>query len=148
MTTPESLFPYDAFASYATDPDRDLVRAVEAFVEGFHRRPSLPPTLKRELQLCVDGRDFRIPRRGDRIAVNPQTVGDIVESYMKRSRALVVFCGPQSRDHPWINHEIRWWLANRAGAPVYFALTNGASVNPSDILPPALLEIGGADLPI
>ena len=28
-------FDYDAFASYATDPDRDLVRRLEAFIEGF-----------------------------------------------------------------------------------------------------------------
>src|ERR1700733_10184582 len=56
-------FDYDAFATYATDPDGDLIRAVEAFVEGFHRRPTLPQRLRRELELCVDGRDFRIPRR-------------------------------------------------------------------------------------
>jgi hypothetical protein len=31
-------YDYDAFATYATDPDGELVRAVEGFVEGFHRR--------------------------------------------------------------------------------------------------------------
>lgn len=98
--TPEPLFPYDAFASYATDliviwcvPSRLLSKG-SIGAQVFHRH------LNCELPLCVDDRDFRIPRRGDRIAVNPQTVGYIVESNMKRTRALVVLCGPQSRDHP------------------------------------------------
>jgi len=54
---------YDAFASYATDPDGELVREVEAVLEAFHRRRGLPPQYAREIELCVDGRDFVFPRR-------------------------------------------------------------------------------------
>jgi len=100
-------YSYDAFATYATDPDRDLVRALEAFVEGFHRRPALPEGLRRELELCVDGRDFAIPRRSRGRAADPEAVSGIVEAYLARSRALVVLCGPLSRTHPWIDREIR-----------------------------------------
>jgi len=144
MTATEPLYQYDAFASYATNPDRDLVRAVEAFVESFYRRRDLSQEFRRELQICVDGRDFRIPRR----TVDPRTVVEVIERHMQLSRALLVFCGPQSRHHPWIDLELRWWLANRPGAPIYFALTHGTSVDPADVQPPPLLEIGGADLPI
>ena len=140
-------YDYDAFATYATDPDRDLIRAVEVFVEGFHRRTTLPDKLKRKLELCVDGRDFKIPRRS-RETGRLQDVADIVESYLKRSRALIVFCGPLSRFHPWINHEVRWWLENRPGAPVYFALTHGRRTMPEEVMPPALLAAGGGDLAI
>ena len=56
-------YDYDAFATYATDTDGELVRAVEGFVEGFHRRQTLPQKFRRKLGLCVDGRDFMIKRR-------------------------------------------------------------------------------------
>ena len=141
-------FDYDAFATYATDPDGDLIRVVEAFVEGFHRRPTLPQRLRRELELCVDGRDFRIPRRSRNVEGAVSEVSDIVESYMRRCRALIVFAGPLSKDHPWIDHEIRWWLTNRKHDPLYFALTHGASTSVCAIQPKALAESGGGDLAI
>jgi hypothetical protein len=53
---------YDAFASYATDPDRDLVRDVEDFIESLHDDPLMPAEFRSPLELCVDGRDFRIPK--------------------------------------------------------------------------------------
>ncbi len=141
-------YAYDAFATYATDPDRDLVRALEAFLEGFHRRPALPEAMRRELELCVDGRDFVIPRRLRSAPQPPAAVSDIVEAYLRRSRSLLVLGGPLSRHHPWIDHEILWWLANRPDGPIYFALTHGDSTAAADIMPPALLEGGGGDLPI
>ncbi|MDE3745106.1 TIR domain-containing protein [Methylobacterium radiotolerans] len=146
--TPSGIYTYDAFATYATDPDRDLVRALESFVEGFHLRPTLPEPMRRELELCLDGRDFVIPRRARRGGQDPAAVGDIVEAYMRRSRSLLVLCGPNSRNHPWIDHEIRWWLENRPADPIYFGLTHGDPTNPAQVMPAALLEAGGGDLPI
>lgn len=143
-----SPYAYDAFATYATDPDRDIVRALEAFIESFHLRPSLPDAMRHELELCLDGRDFIIPRRLRDNARDPQAISDIVEAYMRRSRALLVLCGPLSRDHRWINHEVRWWLTNRPADPIYFALTHGSSNREEDIMPPALLDAGGGDLAI
>ncbi|MET3414051.1 hypothetical protein [Methylobacterium sp. 1030] len=140
-------YDYDAFATYATDPDRDLVRAAEVFVEGFHRRRTLPSKLRHKLELCVDGRDFKIPRRS-RAAGGPEDVADIIEGYLGRSRALIVFCGPLSRFHPWINHEVGWWVKNRPGAPVYFALTHGRKTTLGEVMPPALLARGGGETAI
>jgi WD40 repeat protein len=140
----EPGFVYDAFGSHATDPDGDLLRVIESAVEGFHQRNDVPKQYLRELQLCVDGRDFVFPRRGrEQAAVTIETV---VRAYQRRSRALVVFAGPQSRDHPWINKEIEWWAEERPDGPIYFALTHGE--NPSDssaIMPPELLARGGGD---
>jgi len=138
-------YAYDAFATYATDPDRDLVRAVEVFVEGFHRRPGLPERLHRQLELCVDGRDFRVPRREGK--ADPEAIAGIVEIYQRQSRALVVFCGPRSRGHPWIEKEVRWWLKHREGAPIYVALSHGAPPDIAGAMPPVLVERGGGDAP-
>src|SRR5262245_36744935 len=118
-------FSYDAFASHATDPDGALVRAVEARIETFHTRYAISRRFKRELELCVDGRDFvfnKRDRHGDRGA---ELLEPVVRSYQKRSRALVVFCGPLAREHPWISKEIEWWDDERPGGVVYFALTHG-----------------------
>ncbi len=138
-------YDYDAFATYATDPDGELVRAVEGFVEGFHRRRTLPQKLRRKLELCVDGRDFTIKRRSRNEERRVDEVAEIVEAYMRRCRSLVVFAGPASKDHPWIEHEIRWWLANRRNDPLYFALTHGGFASLAEIQPKALLEAGGGD---
>src|SRR5438105_1341844 len=47
-------FSYDGFASYATDPDRDLVRNVEKFIESLHRDRLIPKVFRDKLALCVD----------------------------------------------------------------------------------------------
>jgi WD40 repeat protein len=136
---------YDGFASYATDPDGDLVRAVEAFLEGFHRRPDLSPKIVRQLELCVDGRDFVFPKR------NRSELADVIEplvrAYQGQSRSLIVFCGPLSREHPWINREIQWWMEDRPDDLIYFALTHGANPDkPQENMPTLLLERGGATM--
>jgi hypothetical protein len=139
-------FSYDAFATHATDPDGALVRAVEALLEGYYRRPGLPAKYARELELCVDGRDFIFPRRDRVHGAARDVIEPIVRAYQHRSRALIVFCGPLSVDHPWIDSEIRWWAQERPGAPVYFALTHGANPAADAMnMPRALIERGGGD---
>jgi WD40 repeat protein len=135
---------YDGFASYATDPDGNLVRAVETLLEGFHRRPDLPPQTARQIELCVDGRDFVFPKRSRSEPID--AIGPVVRAYQGRSRSLIVFCGPLSREHPWIKKEIEWWIEDRPGDPIYFALTHGA--NPDKLpenMPAPLVERGGGD---
>jgi hypothetical protein len=141
-------FAYDAFASHATDPDGALVRRVEAVLEAFHRRRGLPQKYVRELQVCLDGRDFVFPRRhGESIvAIEP-----IVRAYQQKSRSLLVLSGSLSLNHPWINHEIQWWAKERPDGPVYFALTHGAEYEPADsdsFMPKALRDRGGPDNPV
>jgi hypothetical protein len=53
-SAPSEPFLYDGFASYATDPDRDLVRDVEAFVESLHRNSLIERSYRRRLEFCVD----------------------------------------------------------------------------------------------
>lgn len=141
--TVDSELIFDAFASHATDPDGDLVRYVGMLLESFHRRSNLSPKHARQVQLCVDGRNFIFPRRqGD----SEPMIEEVVRAYQKKSRSLLVFCGPLSHQHPWIGKEIEWWGKDRPNAPIYFILTHGADPAQHDaIMPASLLARGGPD---
>jgi hypothetical protein len=148
IAAPRLEFGYDAFASHATDPDGTLVRLVEAVLESFHGRRGLPPKYARELQLCVDGRDFVFPRRQGNtiVAIEP-----IVRAHQKKSRSLLVLSGYMSLGHPWINHEIKWWADERPDGPVYFALTHAVDPDPAvsdTYMPKALRDRSGLDNPV
>ncbi|MBB4252718.1 PQQ-binding-like beta-propeller repeat protein [Rhizobium sp. BK008] len=140
-------FAYDVFVSYATDPDGQLVRAVEDLLENFHRRPDVPKDLITELKLCVDGRDFKFPR------LSPGTeptdaIEQVVRGYLRQCRSLIVFCGPMAHRHPWINREIEWWDKERPDGPIYFAFTHGQYPDPAKktgYMPKSLIARGGPD---
>jgi WD40 repeat protein len=117
---------YDAFATYATDPDRNLVRNVETFIESLDRDRLLPKEFQTPLAVCVDGHDFRIPRAEPG---SPQTLEElmrnVVRAYQESSRCLLVFSGSETLGHRWINAEIDWWRQQANSGPIYFVLTHG-----------------------
>jgi WD40 repeat protein len=119
-------FTYDAFATYATDPDRDLVRNVEDFIESLHRDRLIPKKFRTKLALCVDGQDFRIPKAG---STSQQTLEElmhkVVRAYQASSGCLLVFSGSNTISHCWINVEIDWWREQANSGPIYFVLTHG-----------------------
>jgi WD40 repeat protein len=147
LRSPAPGYPYDAFASHATDPDGPLVRVVEALLEGFHRRPYLRTEYAHEIELCVDGRDFVFPKRNRNRNDGLDAIEPVVRAYQKRSRSLIIFCGPESRNHRWIDKEIQWWIEDRPkDDPIYFALTHGADPEAvANNMPPNLLKRGGSD---
>jgi len=117
-------FAYDAFATYATNPDRDLVRDVENFIEGLHRERLLPKEFKEKLAVCVDGQDFRRPDSRDQKTLE-QLLHGVVRSYQGSSRCLLVFSGDKTAQHPWINDEVTWWREQPDYGPIFFVLTHG-----------------------
>lgn len=121
---PPKGFVFDGFVSYSTDPDSSLVGLVEGIIEGFHRRPGIARDLVKELSLCVDGSDFIYKPQLPNVSTT-EVIGDVIKENLRASRCLVVFGGPSTRNHTWINQEIRWWREDRPNAPVYFALTHG-----------------------
>ncbi|TBF40473.1 hypothetical protein ELG92_10570 [Rhizobium leguminosarum] len=136
-------FTYDAFASHASDPDGELVRVVEARIEAFHRQTGIAEAYRHPLEMCVDGRDFIFPKKRGNDA---EIIEEVVRVHLRRSRALVVFAGPQSRLHHWVNQEIKWWDEDRPGGPIYFVLTHGDDPKDKDAnMPPALVARGGPD---
>jgi WD40 repeat protein len=128
---------FDVFVSYATNPDYSLARNLESFLETFHKLPnpeniSLPP-----LKVCVDGSDFHTSsaRGGE--------VGEMIESYLERSKELLVLCSRNARRSPWVDQEIKWFLANRGPDSIRLALTEGEDLNRLDeVFPQAVIDAG------
>lgn len=138
-------FVYDAFFSYASDPDRHLVRAVERFVEGLHDNPLVERRHRRELEACVDGSDFRKPRRLTAVAPGQEAedpVFSLITQYMARSRCLIVFVGPQSRNRRWLTAELGWWLNNRDIADVHLVLSHGDDATAVNWMPQLAIAAG------
>ncbi|HEY0513785.1 MAG TPA: hypothetical protein VGH73_17890 [Thermoanaerobaculia bacterium] len=126
-----SDFLYDAFASYATDPDGALVRDVEVFVESLRENKLVAPAYRRTLELYVDGSDFSIPRRSrgrsEGSAGEPDDeVFDLIRAYMEKCRHFLLFVGPRSARHPWIQRELAWWLDHRDEESILVAVTHGS----------------------
>ncbi|MEO1369747.1 MAG: hypothetical protein AAFX50_21405, partial [Acidobacteriota bacterium] len=147
-TKAEETFLFDAFFSYATDPDRGLVRDTEAFLEALHRDPLVAPEHRRALEICVDGSDFVKPRRrAPATAPGSDPVFDLITSYMAQSARLVVFVGDRTRDHEWLNRELAWWLGERGPESVQLILTHGEDPAPEHWMPePAARAEFGVDM--
>src|SRR5260221_5840544 len=143
---------YDAFVSYATYPDRDLVRDVVDYIEGLHNDLLMPEKFRVPLKLCLDGRNFIFPKaKRERGPNGEETIRTVVCAYQADTRCLVVFSGEKSLTHPWINKEIEWWCERYGVEKVYFALTHGDM--PVDeqrrpilkaVMPAELVKRGGA----
>jgi WD40 repeat protein len=121
-----SPYLYDAFACYSTDPDGEMVREIEAFLESLHRNSLIDRRLRRKMELCVDGSDFKLPSKQKSAAPGADDpVFDLIVEYLKRARRCVVFVGPSSHKHEWMTREIDWWLDNRSADDLIIALTHG-----------------------
>jgi WD40 repeat protein len=125
MSEEQPQFAYDAFASYASDPDLAVVRDVERFLESFHQNPLIPERYRKNLELCVDGSDFKVVFRAGRQP--PEPVREIIVGYMRQCRRFVLFAGPKSAVHEWVNFEIGWWLDHAEPEPrdVLLVVTHG-----------------------
>ncbi len=140
---PEYL--YDAFFSYASRVDAALVRDVEVYVEGLHQDPLVEPAFRRRLSACVDGSDFKRPWGARRDATQGEDpIFDLITGYMAKSRRLVVFTGPDTATHPWVERELAWWIRRRGAGDVTFALTHGGNpdVEPRPCFPASAVREG------
>jgi hypothetical protein len=131
--------PFRAFASYSTDPDGKLVRHVESFLESLDRNALVREEMRRPIELCVDGSDFKLPRTSDRAALE-----ELVGSYLALSDHLLVFSGPHAVGHEWMRFELQWWLEHRGAEGILLALTAGDDPRaPAESLfPPEVVEAG------
>jgi len=134
----EPRFAYDAFASYATDPDLAVVRDVERFLESLHRNPLIPEPYRKKLELCVDGSDFKVV--GRRGSEPPEPVREIIVGYMRQCRRFVLFAGPKSAAHEWVNFEAGWWLGQDEPREVLLAVTHGEEGEP--LFPQCIIDKG------
>ncbi len=150
---------YEIFISYTRDPDYKLARSLTAFLESFHKIP-IPVARdgKQGLQLlplkvCLDGVTFSLPPagmqtdagEGSGTFVPPdRSVNPVVESYLAKSRELLVLCSSGTVKSPWVNHEIEWWLAHRDAGSIRLAVTEGNHPwsDPASFFPSAIVQHG------
>ncbi len=137
----KAQYPYDAFFSYATDPDHDLVRELEKFLEGFHETPTPAHVELRPLEICVDGSDFTLPKS---IVKNDPSVElpELIQAYLSSSKYLVVFCSENVRSSRWVQEEVEWFLKHRQLRHILVAITEGhdPSAHPEQVFPDALIR--------
>jgi len=110
-------FAYDAFLSYATDPDYQLARDVERFLESFHLLRTNGEVKLRALQICRDGSDFPLPSNTSRDghgAVDANLL-DTIERELVKSRYLLVICSKNALRSRFMEFEADWFLKNRPG---------------------------------
>lgn len=133
---------YDAFVSYATDPDYQLVRELEIFLETFHETHTPSEITLRPLQICVDGSDFTLPKT---LLEDPNAeIPSIIESYLASSRYLLVVSSRGAQRSSWMCQEIEWFLANRPKQRILLAVSEGKdpSTAPEVIFPKAVIQAG------
>ncbi|MET8867439.1 toll/interleukin-1 receptor domain-containing protein [Nonomuraea sp. NPDC004580] len=105
---------YDAFLSYAWEPDASLVRAVRDALHNLAR----PWYRLRALRVFHDQSSMPATSRLDRA----------IEDALAASRHLIVFLSPQAVASPWVDDEIRYWLKHKSVETLYLVLSGGSLV--------------------
>ena len=132
-------YSFDVFISYATNPDYSLARKLESFLETFNNLPTPENLSLTPLRICVDGSDFHT---GTGSGAGSE-VKSTIESYLAKSKELLVLCSRNARKSTWVDQEIRWFLANRGPNSIRVALTEGEDLSKLDeVFPQAILETG------
>src|SRR5262245_25329667 len=134
---------YDAFISYATDPDYHLVRELEIFLETFHDTPTPSRIALRPLKICVDGSEFTLPKEFPFEDPHAELPG-IVEAYLAASRYLLVVSSRGARGSAWVRKEIEWFLTHRPREQVLLAVSQGndPAESPEEVFPEPIIKAG------
>jgi hypothetical protein len=142
MADPGKRYQFDAFISYANNVDYVHARSLEAFLESVHR--TVADSRFRQLQICRDGSDFRIPRRDiSQEAKMPDDIWHIVQEHLEQCEKMIVLCSPEAAASPWVRRELEWFLAERGHDAVLPAVTIGdPSLSPRTVFPEPPLALG------
>jgi hypothetical protein len=124
---------YDAFLSYSTGADYRLATKLEKFLERFHQEPGIQKYQLKPLRICMDGSDFRLPRRAKK--PDQQKHGDIeqikeiIRPYLTRSASLLILWPGRDEASDFMNWELEEFLAQNIqmgwDRPVRLAVTRG-----------------------
>jgi hypothetical protein len=138
-------FKYHAFASYSREPDYHLVRKTESFLEGLrqvrtHLGSSIP-----QIDICVDGSDFKRPRptkKNLRESNDHDPVWEAILAELSQSARLMVFCSRKAVSSHYVNKEIDWFLEHRDKEDVILVVTEGEDPKqfPEEIFPKAIRD--------
>lgn len=134
---------YDLFISYKHEPDYRLARHLESLLEDFHRLKVVSDDPLPRLNVCVDGSDFSLLRTGGA----QEDLESLLQSYLERSARLLVLCSKNAMQSPFIDFELRWFLAHKGADKILIAVTEPHVRDLHEVLPVALLEAGMTNRP-
>jgi hypothetical protein len=133
---------FDAFASYATDPDYRTVRVVERFLESLHTRGGVRKAKLAPLRICVDGSDFSLPKIDRGGADDP--VHAILKSYLAVSAHLILFCSRGAATSSRVDQELAFFLEQGRAEDILCVVTEGADPvgHPEEIFSRRAIDAG------
>src|SRR5689334_2351133 len=132
-------YKFEVFISYSTNPDYALARKIESFLETFNKLPTPENLTLTPLRVCVDGSDFQAAKRSDKGG----EVGSTIDTYLAKSKELLVLCSRNAHKSKWVDQEIRWFLDNRGPDAIKVALSEGEDLSKlEEVFPPAIVETG------
>ncbi|MEO5999699.1 MAG: TIR domain-containing protein [Chitinophagaceae bacterium] len=126
LVTSETTF--DLFISYSNDPDYQLSRKIEAFLESFHKLKTPKDVILKVLLACRDGSDFSlhsIKKQAAETARSDDFVEDVLVQYLQRSEYLLVLCSRKAALSKYVQLEIDWFIKNKGIDHVLLAVTEG-----------------------
>ena len=137
-------FQYDAFISYSTGADYARARKVEAFLESFHKALAPAGVPIKQLQICRDGSDFRLPRNRQNTLAENDPIWQIIAGELSKARYLIVLCSPESTRSPWVAQEIAWMMDQRGSDYILPIVTRASdpSARPEESFPVQLTAAG------
>lgn len=123
-------FLYEAFISYRHDPaDRSLAMRIQRYIEGY-RIPG-------ELGKGRAGRLGKCFRDEDELPTS-DSLPDLIEHALRRSRFLIVVCSPRMRESLWVAREVELFSTYHGRDHILLALLEG---EPKEAFPPLLMTI-------
>ncbi|MEV8312218.1 TIR domain-containing protein [Streptomyces flavidovirens] len=105
---------YDVFISYSHALDGKLAPEVQTGLQQF-AKPWYKP------------RALRVFRDNTNLSASPSLWGSIEEA-LSASTWMVLMASPAAARSPWVNREVRWWLANKSSERLLVVLTEGEFV--------------------
>jgi WD40 repeat protein len=111
MTT-IGTYVYKAFISYSHAVDGRLAPALQDALQRFTK-----PWYRR--------RALRVFRDETSLTANP-ALWPSIQTALDSSEFFILLASPEAASSPWVEREVRHWLAGRAGTALLIALTDGA----------------------
>lgn len=121
-------FEFDAFISYPSRTSYHKARKIKRFLETFHQVPTPADVEIMQLKVCIDGVDFkRTAQARTDVSEKNETnnVWTTIEKHLEKSKYLIVFCGPESVTHEYVNREVRWFIENRPTDHIFLVVDSG-----------------------
>ncbi len=119
---------FDLFISYSMDPDYQLSRRVENFLEGFHKVKLSSDVQLKPLQVCRDGSDFSLHKIKKEAPDDKQHfdfVQQVLIDYLSKSKFLLLLCSKNASRSKYVNFEVNWFIQNKGLDKVLLAVTEG-----------------------